>query len=49
MMWRIHLQLVGVGHAISPTYGLCAFGDESVALDAVLNVDGFGTVGPHRR
>ena len=30
------------GHAISPTAGLRAFGDESVALDAVLNVGGFG-------
>ena len=26
-----------VGHAISPTAGLRAFGDESVALDAALN------------
>ena len=42
MMWRMHMQLVGVGHAISPTSGLRAFGDESVALDAVLNVGGFG-------
>ena len=34
---------------ICPSWRGGQFGDELVALDAVLNVEGFGTVGPRRQ
>ena len=40
--WRLHLQSVGVGHAIRPIAGLRAVSDEGGVFDVVVNVGGFG-------
>ena len=40
--WRLHLQLVGVGHAIRPAAGLRGICEEGGVLDVVVNVGGFG-------
>ena len=40
--WRLHLQSVGVGHAIRPIAGLRAVRDEGGVFDVVVNVGGFG-------
>ena len=38
--WRLHLQSVGVGHAIRPIAGLRAVSDEGGVFDVVVNVGG---------
>ncbi len=40
--WRLHLQVVGVGHAIRPLAGLRALSEEGGVIDVVVNVGGFG-------
>ena len=40
--WRLHLQSVGVGHAVRPIAGLRAVCEEGGVLDEVANVGGFG-------
>ena len=39
--WRLHLQLVGVGHAIRPLAGLRAVSEEGGVIDVVVNVGGY--------
>ena len=47
--WRLHLQSVGVGHAIRPIAGLRAVSDEGGVFDVVVNVGGFGQTEELRR